>query len=215
MDKKDKIILIVTMSFILTGIAIATAFIIRKYRKGKSGGSGKLPLGINKKFIMYLNPTTKQEKFIQQYADDIRKATKSTNIFPSVKMAQFILESGWGDSIFANNGFGIKASGSKTPYWDGSATVGNTTEVYNGVVKQIKAGFRSYQNVQDSIKDHTYLLENAKRNDGKKIYQSVLDSNTPEEQATNLQNSGYATSPTYANTLISLINKYGLKKLDS
>ena len=56
--------------------------------------------------------------------------------------------------------------------------------------------------------DHSYLIESQSR------YQPVRNAKTPEEQARALQDAGYATDPSYANKLISIINSYNLKQYD-
>jgi len=149
-------------------------------------------------------------QFIQTYSDAIVKACIGTNIFPSVKMSQMAIETGWGRSIPANNAFGIKAKGAKSPYWDGAVYNARTKEVYNGQTVTITDGFRAYASVQDSISDHNYFLKQNQRY----TRAGVFDAATPEDQARALQLAGYATDPEYANKLISIINRYGLKSLD-
>lgn len=149
-------------------------------------------------------------QFISTYQNPVINACIGTRIFPSVKMAQMALETGWGKSIAANNAFGIKAKGAKGPYWNGDVYNAQTKEVINGKTISIVDGFRAYKNVADSIKDHTWFLEqNTRYTAG-----GVFSATTPEAQAQALQKSGYATDPGYASKLISIINQYGLKKLD-
>lgn len=131
-----------------------------------------------------------------------------TSLFPSVKMAQMALETGWGKSIPGKNAFGIKAAGKHTPYWKGDVYNAQTKEVIQGNKISIVAGFRAYQSVQDSILDHNYFLKHIGR------YRQVFTAGTPEAQAQALQSAGYATDPGYAVKLINLINKYDLKRLD-
>ena len=125
-------------------------------------------------------------------------------------MAQMALETGWGASIPANNAFGIKAKGALSPYWDGSVYNAKTKEVYNGQTVTITDGFRAYASVQDSISDHNYFLKQNKRYTNSGVFSAA----TPEDQARALKAAGYATDPAYADKLISIINKYGLKSLD-
>jgi flagellum-specific peptidoglycan hydrolase FlgJ len=150
------------------------------------------------------------QEFIKTYSGPIIDATKGTPLLPSVKMAQAALETGWGKHVIgdANNMFGIKASGSPNEYWDGSKVNANTAEYYNGVGGRYNLDFRKYKSLQDSIKDHSRLLMTLPR------YSPVRSASTAEDQARALQSSGYATSPTYANKLISIINKWNLKTLD-
>lgn len=164
--------------------------------------------------------------FIPTYSEQIKAACAGTGLFPSVKMAQFILETGWGKSIdtAGNNCFGIKAGKS----WPGKVISNTTREVidgksivYKGTEKiyqnrdeAIKAGalpvtlFRAYDNQAESIKDHSKLLLTSD------TYKLARNAATPEEQAKLLQKAGYATAPNYATVLISLIRKYDLAQLD-
>lgn len=154
--------------------------------------------------------TAKTAAFIAKYENAIIEACAGTNIFPSVKMAQACLESGWGDSVFYNNMFGIKATGKLTPYWSGLKKSGNTHETKNGKDGVYNLAFRQYATVSDSIRDHTYLLQNVKTYTSHGVFTAA----TPEAQARALKAAGYATDPNYAETLISIINSHGLKRLD-
>ncbi|OFY36258.1 MAG: hypothetical protein A2W91_05580 [Bacteroidetes bacterium GWF2_38_335] len=138
------------------------------------------------------------------------KAAKGTGLFPSLFMAQAILESGNGQSSLAkiyNNHFGIKA----TPDWKGKVVRMSTREVFNGNEVYIKDGFRWYEDPADSFKDRVkFLQENSRYKKN-----GVFTAKSPEEQADALQKAGYATDPNYASTLKMLISKNKLKELDS
>ena len=75
---------------------------------------------------------SKEQTFIDQYSEPIVLSTSGTPLFPSVKMAQAALETGWGKSTIgaANNLYGIKATGSLTPYWKGDKVGASTLENY-------------------------------------------------------------------------------------
>ena len=149
-------------------------------------------------------------QFIAQFENAVIEATAGTGIFPSVKMAQAALETGWGKSLSGNNNnmFGIKAAGIHTPYWTGGYVIANTSEVIGGITGKYNLAFRKYASVSDSIRDHSYFLTQNSR------YEKVFTAATPEAQAQALQAAGYATDPGYAGKLISVINQYGLKRLD-
>lgn len=137
------------------------------------------------------------------------KATKSTGLFPSVAMAQAILESGNGNSSLtreAFNLFGIKADSS----WTGPFVTKQTREVIDGKTVYVNAKFRAYENPGESFVDRGNFLRQFSRyrNAG------VFTAPTPEAQAIALQNAGYATDPVYAELLIKLINQNNLKKFD-
>jgi flagellum-specific peptidoglycan hydrolase FlgJ len=151
------------------------------------------------------------EAFIKKYQDEIIVSTMGTPLLPSVKMAQACLETGYGASLIgeAKNMFGIKAAGDHTPYWKGDSVSAGTFEVYSGVQSNITAKFRKYKTITDSIRDHSHLLMTVDR------YKPVRQSQTATGQAYALQEAGYATATNYANTLISIIDKYDLRKLDS
>ncbi|MDR0207027.1 MAG: glucosaminidase domain-containing protein [Bacteroidales bacterium] len=153
---------------------------------------------------------SKEKKFIDQYSEAIVLSTLGTPLLPSVKMAQAALETGWGRSTVgeAKNLFGIKASGSFSPYWKGNAITASTKENYGDGNISIVDKFRAYSSIQDSIKDHSHLLLTLSR------YARVRDAQTPEEQAKALQSCGYATDPGYANKLINIIKQYNLETLD-
>lgn len=154
---------------------------------------------------------TFQEKFISDYSDIVIKATIGTNLLPSVKMAQACLETGYGQYTIASakNLYGIKARGKHTPFWTGDFVNAETTELITGrgYVK-VRADFRKYKSYTDSVRDHSYFLQQYDR------YKPVLAAKTAEEQARELQKAGYATAHDYADKLIFIINKYNLKALD-
>ena len=147
-------------------------------------------------------------EFVNKFGSTFAVACLGTGLFPSVKLAQAALESGWGSHIAGNNLFGIKAAGNHTPYWNGDYVTAGTTEYQNGGYQGQRSNFRKYATVGDSVKDHTYFLQNNKR------YAKVFEAQTPEEQAKALQAAGYATDPNYSGKLISIINTYNFKRFD-
>ena len=130
-------------------------------------------------------------------------------LFPSVVIAQAICESGWGQSqimMKANAIFGIKATSS----WKGKVYNANTKECYDGsTYTNITACFRAYDNLQDSISDYFDLITRSER------YRKACVANSPLECITAIKDGGYATSPTYINTIMSIINSNNLTKYDN
>lgn len=149
--------------------------------------------------------------FKNTYGQNMINATKGTPLFPSVKLAQAALETGWGKHTIgdANNMFGIKAYGSPNEYWDGSYVYADSPEEYDGKRDTYRSKFRKYKSLEDSILDHSRLLMTKDR------YQPVRDAKTAEEQAQALKATGYATGSKYADKLISIMNKYDFKELDN
>ena len=150
------------------------------------------------------------QDFIKTYSKHIIDACKGTTLFPSVKLAQAALETGWGKSVIgeANNMFGIKGRGAKTPYWNGDVVNKATQEFTNGAYHTVNEPFRKYNSLVDSIKDHTYFLQQNPR------YKMVFEAKTPEAQAKALLACGYATDPPYADKLMSIVNSNNLTLLD-
>lgn len=105
----------------------------------------------------------------------------------------------------ANAIFGIKA----TKTWKGRVYNTKTKECYDGVnYTDITACFRAYDNLEESIKDYFDLIcKNAR-------YKKALNCKNAEECITAIKNGGYATSPVYVQTIMSIINSNNLTKYD-
>ena len=146
-----------------------------------------------------------QRDFIDKHSQAVIRAGKGTRIFPSVSMAQMIIESGWGKDTLPrkyNNYFGIKK---------GSGWKGQTVWLPTPKDAKPYSEFRVYNSSQESIEDHiTFLQKNPTYTKN-----GVFNSQTPEEQLYALKRAGYAESATYAPALINLINDWNLKALDS
>jgi len=145
-----------------------------------------------------------QTDFINKHKLSVVEATKGTRLFPSVKMAQMIIESGWGKSAnarLANNFFGIK----KGTGWTGETIVLNTPKDGKPV-----STFRKYKSVLDSIKDHSDFLIKNKRYEKNGVFSAT----TPEQQVKAIFKAGYAEAVKYETNLNNLIRQYNLKELD-
>jgi len=119
----------------------------------------------------------------------------------SITLAQGALESGDGNStlaINANNHFGIKChedwTGKKT-YQDDDAR---------------NECFRKYPSVEDSYSDHSDYLKAKQRY----AFLFELDITDYKGWARGLKKAGYATSPTYADALIKIIEDFDLHRYD-
>jgi len=153
------------------------------------------------------------EDFIKKNAGDVIRSVQGSGLFPSLKMAQMIIESsgkdekgkfGIGKGLAvrkANNYFGIKADKS----WAGKKVALSTPRDGKPV-----NFFRVYPMPLDSMKDHTtFLLKNSRYKTN-----GVFTAKTPEAQAEALQRAAYSESPTYSKALIGLIKAYRLSDLD-
>lgn len=148
---------------------------------------------------------------------------KKSGILASVSLAQFILESGYGKSELAqnaNNIFGMKCSLSGNTWsgssWDGKSEYTKKTQEQNpdGSMVTITADFRKYPCIEDSIADHSAYLLGAKN--GSKLRYAGLKGCTDYKKAVQIiKNGGYATSLTYVEKLISIIERWNLTQYDA
>ena len=129
-------------------------------------------------------------------------------LYPSVVIAQAILETGWGNSeimMRAKAIFGIKATSS----WQGKVYNAKTKECYDGVsFTTINDCFRAYDSLEDSIKDYFNLICNSSR------YRSALKTDSPEACITAIKNGGYATDPHYIDSIMRIIDENNLQEYD-
>ncbi len=118
-----------------------------------------------------------------------------------VTLAQAALESGWGKhAIGGYNIFGIKGTGPA-----GSVSI-PTKEYVNGRYITITAKFAKYNNFHEAVVLHGKLFHNGYYN---KAIAAFAKDRSPVNFAKNIHGI-YATSPVYANTLISIMQQYDL-----
>lgn len=146
--------------------------------------------------------------FLNSIKDGAEKTFNQYKIFPSVTMAQAILESGWGQSdkaLKCKNIFGIKAGVS----WNGPTMELPTKECINGQYVDTTALWRVYSNIGDSITDHGAFLQKSNY-----VESGVLTASNYVEQSNALYKGGYATDPLYAQKICSIISRLDLWKYD-
>ncbi len=141
-----------------------------------------------------------REEYIAKYKELAVKEMERTGIPASITMAQGILESGSGNSRLAqkaNNHFGIKCHD-----WDGKKLKHDDDAR--------RECFRKYRSVEESYRDHSDFLV------GKSRYASLFDLDPVDyrQWAIGLKKAGYATSPSYAEALIRIIEENSLYLLD-
>lgn len=151
-----------------------------------------------------------------------KKDYDKTGIFASISAAQMILESGYVTTELAknaNNCFGMKKelSGNtwKGSTWDGKSTYTKiTNEEYKvGVITKVKADFRKYSCIEDSIADHSAYLLGA-MNGAKKRYDGLTKCKNYKEAIALIKNGGYATDSKYVSKICDIIKRFGLDKYD-
>lgn len=138
------------------------------------------------------------EEYIEQFKEIAIEEMHYCGIPASITLAQGLIESGNGNSFLAkeaNNHFGVKCPGG----WNGEKFYYDDDEP--------QECFRSYQEPNDSYKDHSEFLIKGKR------YRFLFDIPAYDYKAwaKGLKQAGYATNPEYAEILIGLIEKYDLQ----
>lgn len=141
------------------------------------------------------------EAYVQKYSSIAQDQMRKYGVPASITLAQGILESGSGKSklaVEANNHFGIKCHDT----WNGP-----TLHIDDDAPNEC---FRKYKSVDQSFEDHSVFLK-------KPRYEELfaLEITDYKGWAHGLKKCGYATSPTYAKSLIDLIEKYELTQFDT
>lgn len=143
------------------------------------------------------------EKFIDELLPVVEKALENSPLNPVAVLAQAALETGWGQKVIHDgtgtpsfNLFGVKASN-----WDGpSAPIMSLEHEFDQMVPR-RAEFRVYEDWQQSVDDYVAFLS------GQDRYQPVLEAGSDGQTfARQLQSSGYATDPDYADKLMGVMN---------
>ena len=157
-----------------------------------------------------------QDQSQKDFLDAIKQGAMDgakEGVLPSITAAQAILESGWGSSELAkapnNNLFGIKDSED----WNGEIVTVPTQEYVNGDYITVNAAFRKYASWNDSVVDHAKFFTSTEWR--KNNYRKVVNETDYRIAAQELKNAGYATDPSYAGKLISLIEAYKLYEWDA
>lgn len=162
--------------------------------------------------IGYGQQSETQLNYIKAYKEIAVREMERTGVPASIKLAQGILESNSGQSVLArraNNHFGMKCGST----WQGD-TYYREDDDYNEQGQLIKSCFRGYKNGQASFVAHSEFLR-----DPRKAFRYGflfrLDPKDYQRWAYGLKQAGYATSPTYPQKLISLIERYQLYQYDN
>ncbi len=150
--------------------------------------------------------------YINRYRDIAISEAERTGVPASIKLAQGILESNAGQStlaVKAKNHFGIKCHKD----WTGRKYYLEDDD-YDENGKIIESCFRVYKNADASYIAHSEFL----RDPNKRYRYGFLFDLPPTDYrawAYGLKSAGYATSPTYAEKLIRVIETYELYRFDN
>ena len=141
------------------------------------------------------------DEFLAKIKPMVIEDMKKSGILASLTAAQALIESNKGNSGLtqkANNLFGMKGA------YNGQSVTMPTTEYYNGVKCTVNAAFRKYPSWADSIVDHSGLFNRSAR------YANLRGLKDYKLACKYVQQDGYATSPTYTQTLLKTIENYKL-----
>lgn len=150
-----------------------------------------------------------REEFIQKVAGKVRKYAPLYGIgVHSPIIAQAIIESGWGDSVLAskyNNYFGLKCGSS----WKGGSVNMATREEYKpGVMTNIRDNFRTYEDFDAGIRGYFEFISSSR-------YSNLKGVTNPREYCEKIKSDGYATSSSYVDTLMKVIQNNNLTRFDN
>ncbi len=146
--------------------------------------------------------------FVDQMAAAADVAARRSGVPAKLILSQAALESGWGqreilrpDGSTSHNLFGIKAGGN----WRGDVVRVMTTEYVDGEPRRMLQPFRAYDSYADSFTDYANLISKSDR------YNDVMTARSAEDAARKVQAAGYATDPSYADKLISIMGYFNAR----
>ncbi len=144
------------------------------------------------------------QEFVTNLLPIAKEVASEIGLDPKAMVAQAAVETGWGQHLIhdgagnnSHNLFGVKASRG----WQGEKTYIDTLEYEAGMPQKTKAAFRSYDSFADSMRDYIDFLRSSPR------YETALQqTEDPQRYFQELQRSGYATDPKYADKVLSVLN---------
>ena len=107
-----------------------------------------------------------REPFFADLAPFSKEVASELGIDPRIVMAQAVLETGWGSKVKGKNYFGIKGKGQAF----------TTHEEVDGLMIKQKDEFRTYDSLEDSVRDYGLFLQQNKR------YRPLLEAKTLDQQ---------------------------------
>ena len=139
------------------------------------------------------------QQYIAQYKDVAIREMKRMGVPASITLAQGLLETENGNSSLvkkSNNHFGIKCKSN----WTGPGVTHDDDA--------IGECFRSYNDAEESFRDHSNFLRGSER------YSGLFTLNPTDYKgwAKGLKKAGYATNPKYPDILIKNIEQYNLQQ---
>lgn len=160
-------------------------------------------------FTLATAQSAKQYSYVNKFKDIAISEMERAGVPASIKLAQGLLESGAGTSTLSNrakNHFGIKCGGDR---WKGKKYF-HKDDDYDANGKLRESCFRVYKNAESSYIAHSDFLRDNPRYD----FLFRLNPYDYKAWARGLKRAGYATSATYPQKLIRLIEALDLTQYD-
>jgi len=149
-----------------------------------------------------------KQKFVEGMLPHATAAARELGVDARAIVAQAALETGWGTSQPADasgnsrNYFGIKAGSG----WQGASVASDTLEYVSGEAIGKRARFRAYGSLAENVADYVRVLREPR-------YAAALGTGSDVRAFANaLQRGGYATDPEYANKLVAIAEKLGMRQ---
>jgi flagellar protein FlgJ len=147
--------------------------------------------------------------FVEKLTPYAKKAAAALGVQPEALLAQAALETGWGklqtklaDGSPSFNLFNIKAD----KRWDGDKATVSTLEYRDGVPVRENASFRAYESYEQAFDDYArFIQQNSRSQD------ELKNASDSKKYLKGLQEAGYATDPEYANKILNVLEKSGIK----
>ena len=153
-----------------------------------------------------------QQSYIQSLANSAKPVADANGLYPSVMIAQALLESDWGESTLSrapyNNLFGIQGS------YNGNCVYMKTQEYINGRYVEKVMPFRKYPSLAESFADNAHVLKTTNFGNGYYYAGTWRANASTYQQATSALTGKYATDPNYGNSLNYIIQCYNLTQYD-
>lgn len=151
--------------------------------------------------------SAQQKEFIQTVAPLIQEEAKARGYkVCSPIVAQACIESAFGTSLLASrwfNLFGMKCGSA----WKGPSVNLATKEEYNSVLVSIRDNFRAYPDMIAGVKGYFDFISTSR-------YANLKNAATAQEYLELIKKDGYATSSSYVNTCMGVVNRYDLTRFD-
>lgn len=153
-----------------------------------------------------------QQSYIQSLANSAKPVANANGLYPSVMIAQALLESDWGKSTLSrapyNNLFGIQGS------YNGNCVYMKTQEYINERYVEKVMPFRKYPSLAESFADNAHVLKTTNFGNGYYYAGTWRANASTYQQATSALTGKYATDPNYGNSLNNIIQRYNLTQYD-